>query len=66
MEVVAIECETVADALVIRRQFGPEAVDCDLVVVIEVLQGAYDLSNGCDVRVLAVVGVMQQGLSFEV
>ena len=66
VEVVAIESKTVPYTLVIRRQFCPKAVDCDLVVVIEVLQSAYDLSDGCDVRVLAIVRMVQQRLSLEV
>ena len=37
-----------------------------MVVVIEVLKSAYDFSDGHDVRVFAVVGMVEQGLSLEV
>lgn len=37
-----------------------------MVVVIEVLKGTYDFSDGCDVRVFAVIGMVEQSISLEV
>ena len=60
LKVVAVEREALAHRLVVRRQLGPEPVQRDLVVVVEVLQHTHDLPYGQHIRVFAVLLLVQR------
>jgi len=60
LEVVPVQRKALPHRLVVGREFGSEAVECDLVVVVEVLKHADYFFDGQDVEVLVVALGMQR------
>ena len=54
MEIVPIESETLSHTGVVGWQFCPVPIECDLVVVVEILQHPYDLPNRRDVYIFLI------------